>query len=76
MYFDNLKTCLLASILHFHRNVFRVHQEARARTLVVDFPFTLPVEIISGSSTDEPPNTTAPALNIYVAESLGEIGIL
>lgn len=43
---------------------------------MVDFPFTLPVEIISGSSTDEPPNTTAPALNIYVAESLGEIGIL
>lgn len=69
MYFDNLKTYLLASILHFHRNVFRDHQEARVRTLVVDFPSTLPVEIVSKSST-------APALKICVAESLGEIGIL
>lgn len=73
MHFDNLKIYRLASILHFHRNMFRDHQEARARTLVLDFPSALPVEIVSESSTNEPPNTTAPALKICVAESLEEI---
>lgn len=73
MYFDDLITYRLASILCFHRNGFRDHQEASARTFVYDFPSTVPIEIVSG--TNKPPNTTAPALKTCMAGSLGEVNL-